>query len=104
MDSSSSRLSSVATDSDSTLSTQAHAEGPLDQDPSARARTRAQFLGAVRVGIGPIASWGAIWSGAAWEGWSGAACAVQLLGRGSVSVTAVVCMGLHLCSAHDCVH
>jgi hypothetical protein len=27
--------------------------------------------------------------------------AVQLLGRGSVSVTAVVCMGLHLCSAHD---
>jgi hypothetical protein len=42
--------------------------------PSARARTRAQFLGAVRVGIGPIASWGAI----------------GLLGRGSVSVTAVV--------------
>jgi hypothetical protein len=34
--------------------------------PSARARTRAQLLGAVRVGIGPIASWGAIWSGAAW--------------------------------------
>jgi hypothetical protein len=34
------------------------------------------------------------------KGWSGAACAVQLLGRGSVLVTAVVCMGLHLCSAH----